>query len=184
LPFISNLGIRGVMRSFALITVVTVLGACRPPPDPERDARENYMEHMVGVDDAGARWPLASKSYLHFARGFHGIEAAKEDAGDVWRWAEKRAELRVRARAEGRLAIRIRGRGFHADLKPSITTVSVNGTFVQQFGTHEDFNTVIEIAQNARAEQTFVVVFDSSRAFHPPDDGRELAFSLTDVSWQ
>lgn len=141
------------------------------------------MDEMVKLQDAGTPWPLASKSYMYFARGFYGIETANnEDGGsDIWRWVERHAELRVRARSDGPLRLRVRGRGAHFDGNESMVGIRVNGHFSRQFATRNDFEVELELAPNARINDTFVVEFDSDHSYAPPDDGRDLAFSITEI---
>ena len=172
-----------VIRAFELaITVGVALAACKAPPDPERDVRDRYVETQVKAHDAGPMWLLASTTPLTFGRGFYGIEAAT-DASDCWRWAAKDSEIRVRAKTDGPIRLRLRGRGGRIEIPNQLITVTVDGETRVRFDPGDEFSVDVTVVESAKADAMYSVELHAANAFVRPNDSRELAFSLISVTW-
>lgn len=165
------------------IFAFAALSACRPVPDPELEVREQYIEKMIRAEDAGALWPLTSRSAVTFATGFSWLEFT-QDQSLMWRWASKHAELRLRAPTAGRYHLHITGWGGGIAGFTQKVSVRVNGQMRKGFEGLYKYDADIEVGVSERPGTAFLVEFDCERSFTPPNDNRDLGFSINSLVWE
>lgn len=161
---------------FFLLLVLLSTPACRR--DDDRD--------LLPPVGSSLQTPttVENDSEIKFVSGWYDVETG--DKGQTWRWMGKRGELRLRNQA-GNMKLRLRGWAPVELLKavPSLR-LTLNGRELENFTAPAGHFTkeYMVTREQQRTEEFSTLVLESSLTAKPPNDTRELGYSLTNVVWE
>ena len=127
---------------------------------------------------------VESDSEIKFASGWYDVETGAN--GQTWRWMGKRGELRLRNQGAN-MKLQIRGWA-PVELLAAVPTIRLilNGRELENFTAPAGrfAKEYLVPRENQGQEEFSTLVIESSITAKPPNDTRELGYSLTNVVWE
>ena len=161
---------------FFLLLVVLSAGACRR--DDDRDLLPPVSSSLQTPTT------VENDTEIKFVSGWHDVETSAN--GQTWRWMGKRGELRLRNQGVN-TKLRIRGWA-PVDLLATASTIRItlNGRELENFVAPAGHFTKEYLVprENQGSEEFSTLVLETSLTAKPPNDSRELGYSLTNVVWE
>lgn len=161
---------------FFILLSALVVSACR---------RDDDKDLLPPVGSSLQNPPtVENDSEIKFASGWYDVETGPN--GQLWRWMGKRSELRLRNQGVN-MKLRIRGWApiELLGVAPNIR-FTINGHELENFAAPPGHFTKEYVVprENQGQEEFSVLVIETSLTAKPPNDVRELGYSLTNVVWE